>query len=321
MVRFAVICCCIGNVVVPRSTAIPAPVSATMCNIRLASISVWKRMTHPRQCWSSSTHTHARACYPCCYHFLQHRRPGKGNSHAVHDSVVSVTAAEAARWLTEASSARLQPSHPRNGSHSHPGHDSVVSVSAAAADKWPWIIGTGLPGLTGAPSSSYDRNSQKEPSHYRSSEKEPSYQPLHDRDSDEQPSYVRNSKEPSYDDRSSEYEPSYEPLHDRDSHEEPSYESNSHEGPGWPECQGVCLYGHCALRWHTPACCYVPGTPQHHHRKGGDVYAMSYAQPEEQPAGYDAADGDGYVVVAEPGSADIDSWYDNKEWFCWGRAE
>ena len=25
----------------------------------------------------------------------------------------------------------------------------------------------------------------------------------------------------------------------------------------WPECQGRCIDGHCALRWDHPACCFV----------------------------------------------------------------
>lgn len=25
----------------------------------------------------------------------------------------------------------------------------------------------------------------------------------------------------------------------------------------WPECEGVCIDGTCALRWKHPACCYV----------------------------------------------------------------
>jgi len=30
----------------------------------------------------------------------------------------------------------------------------------------------------------------------------------------------------------------------------------------WPECQGKCIDGVCALRWDTPACCHIPQTAE-----------------------------------------------------------
>jgi hypothetical protein len=103
--------------------------------------------------------------------------------------------------------------------------------------------------------------------------------------------------------------------------------------PDWPMCEGVCLQGHCALRWGTPACCYV-------HPRGDYDYYDQYHDGHHTNEGYhgereDAYDtsrrddyyrtGEGYARGRPYGDASeaVETtrvgYKGGKEWFCWGK--
>jgi hypothetical protein len=71
---------------------------------------------------------------------------------------------------------------------------------------------------------------------------------------------------------------------------EPAYDTE------WPECEGVCIDGACALRWQHPACCYV--------------------RPRED-YGY-GADGGRPYTSEEGNNASVSSfgYWRSRDWYC-----
>lgn len=63
---------------------------------------------------------------------------------------------------------------------------------------------------------------------------------------------------------------------------------------GWPQCEGKCINGLCALRWDHPACCAVRGT-------GDDYYGGHYSSDTESQL----ATGD---TTALPATAAVPVW-------------
>lgn len=75
----------------------------------------------------------------------------------------------------------------------------------------------------------------------------------------------------------------------------PAYDTN------WPECEGVCIKGVCALRLDSPACCFVRPRESYGHRDGrGRPYT---AEGEEG-------------VKADAPVSSFGYWRD-RNWFCW----
>jgi hypothetical protein len=70
----------------------------------------------------------------------------------------------------------------------------------------------------------------------------------------------------------------------------------------WPECEGVCINGGCALRLDHPACCYVhPRDSNTHWDDYGRLYESKKATGEEAVA----VSGFGY--------------WRSRNWYCWKR--
>lgn len=69
----------------------------------------------------------------------------------------------------------------------------------------------------------------------------------------------------------------------------------------WPECKGMCLGGVCALRFDTPACCYVPHPD--HESQYRDGPGRPYAAAAEQPR-------DGDMPKASF------SYWRSRDWYC-----
>lgn len=67
----------------------------------------------------------------------------------------------------------------------------------------------------------------------------------------------------------------------------------------WPECEGKCMEGRCALRWDHPACCLV-------HPHGSRGYDGGHVRPYENAA---AADQE-----VSPSSF---GYWRSRDWYCW----
>jgi hypothetical protein len=65
----------------------------------------------------------------------------------------------------------------------------------------------------------------------------------------------------------------------------------------WPECEGVCIDGACALRWSHPACCFV-------HPRDSYGYREHHGRPYESNEGKDA-------TVRNFG------YWRSRNWYCW----
>jgi hypothetical protein len=72
---------------------------------------------------------------------------------------------------------------------------------------------------------------------------------------------------------------------------QPAYDTD------WPECEGLCINGGCALRWDHPACCFVRPRDSYGYRDGR-------GKPFENKAEQD-------VPVSSFG------YWKSKNWYCW----
>lgn len=91
----------------------------------------------------------------------------------------------------------------------------------------------------------------------------------------------------------------------------------------WPECAGKCIRGGCALRWDTPACCYLrrqSDDRQHddrwHEERDGhryvDTMADELSESDELLSMASAADSDTLEVVPVTSEA----YWHSKDWYC-----